>query len=147
MMYLLGARHCRTQTVTFLSEAQSWRKRNVIHQCSHEWAPASAHASAHASVHESAHKVGFLCVIIPYKGSHLRAHVSAHAGAHASVHKVVWSYVTWSVFTCSVPYPFATLLNNRSAPKELRRRRAQKRLSKRVFLESPFLLCPLKVRP
>ena len=32
-----------------------------------------------------------------------------------------------------------------SAPKERRRRRAQKRLSKRVFLESPFLLCPLKV--
>ena len=31
------------------------------------------------------------------------------------------------------------------APKERRRRRAGKRLSKRVFLESPFLLCPLKV--
>ena len=31
------------------------------------------------------------------------------------------------------------------APKERRRRRAEKRLSKRVFLESPFLLCPLKV--
>ena len=29
--------------------------------------------------------------------------------------------------------------------KERRRRRAQKRLSKRVFLESPFLLCPPKV--
>ena len=29
------------------------------------------------------------------------------------------------------------------APKERRRRRAEKRLSKRVFLESPFLLCPL----
>ena len=39
-----------------LSEAQSWRKRNMTHQCSHERAPASAHASAHASVHESAHK-------------------------------------------------------------------------------------------
>ena len=38
------------------SEAQSWRKRNMTHQCSHERAPASAHASAHASVHESAHK-------------------------------------------------------------------------------------------
>ena len=33
---------------------------------------------------------------------------------------------------------------NQSAPKERRRRRAEKRLSKRVFLESPFLLCPLK---
>ena len=33
----------------------------------------------------------------------------------------------------------------KSAPKERRRRRAEKRLSKRVFLESPFLLCPLKV--
>ena len=32
-----------------------------------------------------------------------------------------------------------------SAPKERRRRRAEKRSSKRVFLESPFLLCPLKV--
>ena len=30
-------------------------------------------------------------------------------------------------------------------PKERRRRRAEKRSSKRVFLESPFLLCPLKV--
>ena len=34
---------------------------------------------------------------------------------------------------------------NQSAPKERRRRRAEKRLSKSVFLESPFLLCPLKV--
>ena len=42
-------------------------------------------------------KVGFLYAIIPCRGSH----VSAHAGAHASVHEVVWSYVTWSVFTCS----------------------------------------------
>ena len=40
----------------FFSEAQSWRKRNMTHQCSHERTPASAHASAHASVHESAHK-------------------------------------------------------------------------------------------
>ena len=31
------------------------------------------------------------------------------------------------------------------APKERRRRRAEKQLSKRVFLDSPFLLCPLKV--
>ena len=31
--------------------------------------------------------------------------MSAHAGAHASVSEVVWSYVTWSVCTCSVPYP------------------------------------------
>ena len=30
-----------------------------------------------------------------------------------------------------------------SAPKERRRRRAEKWLSKRVFLKSPFLLCPL----
>ena len=56
-------------------------------------------------------KVGFLCVIIPYKGSHSSAHVSAHAGAHASVHEVVWSYVTWSVFTCSAPYPHFAGLN------------------------------------
>ena len=34
---------------------------------------------------------------------------------------------------------------NQSASKERRRRRAEKRLSKRVFLESPFLLRPLKV--
>ena len=34
---------------------------------------------------------------------------------------------------------------NQSAPKERRRRRAEKWLSKRVFLESPFLLRPLKV--
>ena len=33
-----------------ISEVQSWRKRNMTHQCSHERAPASAHASAHASV-------------------------------------------------------------------------------------------------
>ena len=39
-----------------ISEAQSWRKRNMTHQCSHEREPASAHASVHASVHESAHK-------------------------------------------------------------------------------------------
>ena len=31
------------------------------------------------------------------------------------------------------------------APRERRRRRTEKRLSKKVFLESPFLLCPLKV--
>ena len=35
--------------------------------------------------------------------------------------------------------------NFQGAPKERRRGRAEKRLSKRVFLESPFLLCPLKV--
>ena len=34
---------------------------------------------------------------------------------------------------------------NQGAPKVRRRRRAEKQLSKRVFLESPFLLCPLKV--
>ena len=39
-----------------VSEAQSWRRQNMTHQCSHERAPASAHASAHASVHESALK-------------------------------------------------------------------------------------------
>ena len=31
------------------------------------------------------------------------------------------------------------------APKERRRGRAEQRLSKRVFLESPFLVCSLKV--
>ena len=31
------------------------------------------------------------------------------------------------------------------APKERRRRLAEKRLSKRVLLESPFLLCPLRI--
>ena len=84
-----------------VSEAQGWRKRNMTHQCSHEGAPASAHASANSSVHESAHEswVSLCCSL--YKGSHSSAHVSAHAGAHASVHEVVWSYVTWSVFTCS----------------------------------------------
>ena len=40
----------------WISEAQSWRKRSMTHQCSHERAPASAHTSAHASVHESAHE-------------------------------------------------------------------------------------------
>ena len=34
---------------------------------------------------------------------------------------------------------------NQGAPKERRRGCAEKRLSKRVFLKSPFLLCPLKV--
>ena len=43
---------------SILSEAQSWRKQNMTHQCSHERAPASAQASAHASVHKSAHKSG-----------------------------------------------------------------------------------------
>ena len=33
---------------------------------------------------------------------------------------------------------------HQGAPKERRRGRAEKRLSKRVFLESPFLLCPLE---
>ena len=41
--------------------------------------------------------------------------------------------------------PLNSTLLFRSTPKERRRRRAEKRLSKRVFLESPFLLCPLKV--
>ena len=41
--------------------------------------------------------------------------------------------------TCSAG-PFCLL-----PTKEQRRRRAEKRLSKSVFLESPFLLCPLKV--
>ena len=36
-------------------------------------------------------------------------------------------------------------LITQSAPKERRRRRAEKRSSKRGFLESPFLLCPPKV--
>ena len=35
--------------------------------------------------------------------------------------------------------------NNGGAPKEQWKGRAEKRLSKRVFLESPFLLCSLKV--
>ena len=35
--------------------------------------------------------------------------------------------------------------NQGNAPKERGRRRAGKRSSKRVFLESPFRLCPLKV--
>ena len=35
--------------------------------------------------------------------------------------------------------------HSRPCEKERRRRRAEKRLSKRVFLESPFLLCLLKV--
>ena len=34
---------------------------------------------------------------------------------------------------------------SQSTPKKRRRRRAEKRWSKRVLLESPFLLCPLKV--
>ena len=70
-----------------ISEAQSWRKRDMTHQCSHEGLPRVL-ASAHASVHESAHKSWLSRVpIIPYKGSHSSAHVSAHAGAHASVHR------------------------------------------------------------
>ena len=36
-------------------------------------------------------------------------------------------------------------ITSQGAPKERRRRRAEKRLSKRVFLESPFLLCSPKV--
>ena len=40
---------------------------------------------------------------------------------------------------------FSRRIYSQSAPKERQRRRAEKRLSKRVFLESPFLLCPLKV--
>ena len=59
-------------------------------------------------------KVGFVWVVIPYKGSHPSVHVSAHAGAHASVHEVVWSYVTWSVFTCSVPYPLLNECSSRT---------------------------------
>ena len=52
-----STRKCRVKSrQPMFSEAQSWRKRNMTHQCSHERAPASAHASAHASVHESAHK-------------------------------------------------------------------------------------------
>ena len=37
------------------------------------------------------------------------------------------------------------LYSIQGAPKERRLGRAEKRLSKRVFLESPFLLCSLKV--
>ena len=71
--------------------------RKGSRECSHE--------CSRKCTRECPTKVGFLCVIIPYKGSHSSAHVSADAGAHASVHEVAWSYVTWSVFTCSVPYP------------------------------------------
>ena len=51
------------------------------------------------------------------------------------------------VYVLKVYVPFSCLNNAvyGGAPKERRRRRAEKRLSKRVFLESPFLLCPLKV--
>ena len=42
---------------------------------------------------------------------------------------------------------FKTLWMDQSAPKERRRRRVGKWLPKRVFLESPFLLCPSKVCP
>ena len=42
-------------------------------------------------------------------------------------------------------HSFIEIPEYQSAPRERRRRRAEKRLSKRVFLESPFLLCPLKV--
>ena len=42
------------------------------------------------------------------------------------------------------PQRCCTLRFFQGAPKERRRGRAEKRLSKRMFLESPFLLCPLK---
>ena len=42
---------------------------------------------------------------------------------------------SWSFFAYSY----------QGVPKERRRGREEKRLSKRVFLESPFLLCSLKV--
>ena len=49
-----------------------------------------------------------------------------------------------SMFFCFF-LAFLPQKNNGGAPKERRRRRAEKRLSKRVFLESLFFLCPLKV--
>ena len=45
---------------------------------------------------------------------------------------------------CNFTYFVIALSEIQGAPKERRRGRAAKRLSKRVFLESPFLLCPLK---
>ena len=42
-------------------------------------------------------------------------------------------------------FPDSSESLDQGAPKERRRGRAEKRLSKRVFLESPFLLCSLKV--
>ena len=96
-----------------ISEAQSWRKRSMTHQCSHEGLPQVLTRVLTQVYTRVPTKVGYLCVIVPYKGSHSSAHVSAHAGAHASVHEVVWSYVTWSVFIRSVPYP-SDLLGNKS---------------------------------
>ena len=45
------------------------------------------------------------------------------------------------------PFAIPKIRKYQSALKERRRRRAEKRLSKRGFLECPFLLCPSKVCP
>ena len=47
-------------------------------------------------------------------------------------------------FECFLAFLGLKNAKNGGAPKERRRRRVEKRLSKRVFLESPFLLCCLK---
>ena len=47
-------------------------------------------------------------------------------------------------FTTEATIKIKHFRRDQSAPKERRRRHAEKRSSKRVFLDSPFLLCPLK---
>ena len=58
-----------------------------------------------------------------------------------SLLSVMVQRVVWNIFHGDG----LSLIMLGGAPKERRRRRAEKPLSKRVFLESPFLLCPLKV--
>ena len=97
-----------TCVLVIFSVAQSLRKQNMTHQCSHERAPASTHASAHASVHESVHKSWLSLCYNPIQRLPLECARECSRG-WPSVHEVVWSYVTWSVFTCSVPYPYVLL--------------------------------------
>ena len=51
------------------------------------------------------------------------------------------------IYICDIQdqFSFFFLAQTGVAPKEWRRRRAEKRLSQRVCLEGLFLLCPLKV--
>ena len=101
--------------VAFCVGNQGWVKRTQScrfeRDLTHERSRGSGHVSAHASVDESAHKSCLSCADLLLEGTHSSASTRlltlecSHSSAHANVHEVVWSYLIWSVFTCSAPHP------------------------------------------
>ena len=87
------------------SEAQSWRKRNMTHQCSHERAPTSTHASAHASVHESALQSWLSLCYSPIQRLPLECSRECSRGCPHKCTRSGLVVCHLVCFTCSVPYP------------------------------------------